>query len=67
MAVVALDRDHRDLGGVADALHEMVAARPKLQPFGRSCGSGSWPGMATSGREFLSAPGSGIERNSPCV
>ena len=40
---------------------------PKLQPFGRSCGSGNWPGMATSGRAFLSAPGSGIERNSPRV
>ena len=40
---------------------------PKLQPGGRWCGSGSWPGMATSGREFLSAPGIGIEAKRPRV
>jgi hypothetical protein len=30
-------------------------------------GQGKLPGIATSGRAFLSAPGSGIERNSAWV
>jgi hypothetical protein len=39
----------------------------KLQPFGRSCGSGSWPGMGISGLSFLFVPDIAIERNRPCV
>ncbi len=49
MAVVARDRDHRDLGGVAAALRRNSWQRgPKLQPCGRSCGSGKLPGNRRS-------------------
>ena len=62
------DRDHRDVGGVAEAL------RRNSRSAGRNCSPSGARAAAATGREwrsadraFLSAPGSGIERNRPCV
>ena len=58
---------HRDFAVRRSAGAEIAAARPEVAAGRALVRQGKLPGMAISGRVFLSAPGSGIERNSPWV